>query len=83
MEVPRKRFSGILVVLLGEEVDAEKEVMVMLGEDCGEDGGDGGDGGDGEDGEDGEDFLESTPFRKVKDAQEDHVSRWWTMGIPK
>ena len=59
MEVPRKRFSGILVVLLGEEVDAEKEVMVMLGEDCGEDeedeedgenGGDGGDGGDEGDG---------------------------------
>ena len=37
MEVPRKRFSGILVVLLGEEGDAEKEVKVMLGEDCEED----------------------------------------------
>ena len=55
MEVPRKRFSGILVVLLGEEVDAEKEVMAMLGEDCEEDEEDGEDGEDGENGGDKED----------------------------
>ena len=31
VEVPRKRFTEIPAVLLGEEVDAEKEVMAMLG----------------------------------------------------